>query len=115
MASFLWHFQNQQEYYEQTIVPLIEAHPGMVEFIGEIGDAEKGPFLGNAKALLFPIEWAEPFGLVMIEAMACGTPVLAKRVGSVPEVGRFFPSIFWLNIVKKYIIWLWLENINFTE
>src|SRR5437868_10622466 len=54
--------------------------------MGEIGDAEKAEFLGNAAALVFPIDWAEPFGLVMIEAMACGTPVIAWDCGSVPEV-----------------------------
>jgi glycosyltransferase involved in cell wall biosynthesis len=54
--------------------------------VGEIGDDQKDEFLGNAYALLFPIEWPEPFGLVLIEAMACGTPVIAYRRGSVPEV-----------------------------
>src|SRR6266850_3094865 len=58
----------------------------LVEFIGEIGEKEKAELLGNAYALLFPIDWVEPFGLVMIEAMACGTPVIAFRRGSVPEV-----------------------------
>lgn len=57
-----------------------------IEWIGEIGESEKAEFLGNARALLFPIQWPEPFGLAMAEAMACGTPVLATRCGSVPEV-----------------------------
>jgi len=57
-----------------------------VEFLGEVGEAEKQELLGNALALLFPIGWPEPFGLVMIEAMACGTPVLAWNCGSVPEI-----------------------------
>ena len=57
-----------------------------MEFIGEIDERRKPSFLGEARALLFPIDWPEPFGLVMIEAMACGTPVLAFRNGSVPEV-----------------------------
>jgi glycosyltransferase involved in cell wall biosynthesis len=71
-------------YFEQTIKPLLD-HP-LIEFIGEIGDDEKQDFLGNALALLFPIDWPEPFGLVMIEAMAVGTPVIAWRAGSVDEV-----------------------------
>ena len=74
-----------QDYWEQRIRPMIEQTP-RVEFIGEINDHEKAAFLGNARALLFPIDWPEPFGLVMIEAMACGTPVIAFRCGSVPEV-----------------------------
>src|SRR5207344_685373 len=57
-----------------------------VEYVGEIGEHEKTEFLGNALALLFPIDWPEPFGLAMIEAMACGTPVLAFRRGSVAEI-----------------------------
>ncbi|WP_374515544.1 glycosyltransferase family 4 protein [Brevundimonas sp.] len=72
-------------YWEAVIRPMIEAHPN-VEFVGEIGDHQKSAFLGGAEALLFPIDWPEPFGLVMIEAMACGTPVVAFRCGSVPEI-----------------------------
>jgi glycosyltransferase involved in cell wall biosynthesis len=72
------------EYFETVIKPLLD-HP-LIEFIGEIGDLEKSVFLGNAAGLLFPINWCEPFGLVMIEAMACGTPVIAYPLGSVPEV-----------------------------
>lgn len=71
-------------YFEQCIRPLLAA-PG-VEFIGEIADPDKDRFLGEALALLFPIDWPEPFGLAMVEAMACGTPVIAYRCGSVPEV-----------------------------
>lgn len=73
-----------QEYFEQRIRPMLD-HP-LVEFIGEVNDREKQELLGGARALLFPIDWPEPFGLVMIEAMACGTPVIAFRHGSVPEV-----------------------------
>jgi glycosyltransferase involved in cell wall biosynthesis len=72
------------EYYETQIAPLLDGPD--VEFVGEVGGRDKDDFLRNAAALLFPICWPEPFGLVMIEALACGTPVLALRQGSVPEV-----------------------------
>jgi glycosyltransferase involved in cell wall biosynthesis len=71
-------------YFESIVKPLL--NDSLVHFIGEIGDAQKSEFLGNARALLFPIRWPEPFGLVMIESMACGTPVIAWNCGSVPEV-----------------------------
>jgi glycosyltransferase involved in cell wall biosynthesis len=73
-----------QAYFESTIAPLLQ--DPLVEFIGEIGEASKGTFLGDAMALLFPIAWPEPFGLVLIEAMANGTPVIAFGHGSVPEI-----------------------------
>jgi glycosyltransferase involved in cell wall biosynthesis len=73
-----------EDYFRNDILPLID--DSGVEFIGEINEREKTKFLGEATALLFPVDWPEPFGLVMIEAMACGTPVLAFRCGSIPEV-----------------------------
>ncbi len=71
-------------YFEREIQPLL-GHP-LIEFVGEIGEEAKASFLGAALALVFPIDWPEPFGLVMIEALACGTPVIARRCGSVPEI-----------------------------
>src|SRR5438045_4722606 len=73
-----------QEYYDELLRPMID-HP-LVEYIGEIGDHEKSDFLSGAIGLPVPIDWPEPFGLVMIEAMACGTPVIAYNRGSVPEI-----------------------------
>lgn len=73
-----------REYFARTVEPLLKT-PG-VEYLGEVGDDEKNDLLGHACALLFPIDWPEPFGLVMIESLACGTPVVAYRCGAVPEV-----------------------------
>ena len=72
------------EYYREVIEPLLD-HP-LVEYVGEVSDAEKAALLGHALALLFPIHWPEPFGLVMVEALACGTPVVARPAGAVPEI-----------------------------
>ena len=73
-----------ESYFREVVQPMLSTEG--VDFIGEINERDKGPFLRDATALLFPICWPEPFGLVMIEAMACGTPVLAYRAGAVPEV-----------------------------
>jgi glycosyltransferase involved in cell wall biosynthesis len=73
-----------REYFESHIKPQLQQPH--VEYVGEIGEREKGEFLGHARALLFPIDWPEPFGLVMIEAMSCGTPCVAWHAGSVPEI-----------------------------
>ncbi|WP_367159282.1 glycosyltransferase family 4 protein [Kozakia baliensis] len=74
-----------EEYWQSYLKPLVDSAPN-IEFVGEINEQQKSDFLGHAQALLFPIDWPEPFGLVMIEAMACGTPVIAFKCGSVPEV-----------------------------
>ena len=76
--------RSESRYFKEHIRPFLD--DSHVEFIGEVDDAAKVDFLGNAAALLFPIDWPEPFGLVVIEAMACGTPVIAWRRGSVPEI-----------------------------
>jgi len=90
-----------EDYFRTNIVPLL-TQPG-VEFIGEINERQKARFLGNARGLLFPIDWPEPFGLVMIEAMACGTPVLAFNQGSVPEVVDNGVSGFIVNGVEEAV------------
>jgi glycosyltransferase involved in cell wall biosynthesis len=79
-------YPEERRYFDEALAPLITAAGTLVEFVGEIGDRGRDELLGNAAALLFPIEWPEPFGLVMIEALACGTPVIAWRRGSVPEI-----------------------------
>jgi glycosyltransferase involved in cell wall biosynthesis len=79
-------YDEDLSYFESVIQPLLHLHSSFVEFVGEVGGVAKDEFLGRARALLFPIDWPEPFGLVMIEAMACGTPVIAWNNGSVPEI-----------------------------
>jgi glycosyltransferase involved in cell wall biosynthesis len=76
--------ERDEAYFRKHIEPLFAQHD--VEYIGEIGERDKSAFLGNARALLFPIDWPEPFGLVLVEAMSCGTPCIAWRIGSIPEV-----------------------------
>lgn len=90
-----------QVYYEEQIAPLLD-HP-LIEFVGEIGEAQKAALLGNALALLFPIDWPEPFGMVMIEALANGTPVIAFGKGSVPEVIDHGESGYVVNSVEEAI------------
>ena len=90
-----------KDYFEARILPLLDA-PG-VHFIGEIAEAEKSDFLGGARALLFPISWPEPFGLVMIEAMACGTPVIAFNQGAVPEIVRHGVTGFIVKTVDQAV------------
>jgi glycosyltransferase involved in cell wall biosynthesis len=89
-------------YWEQQVFPMVDAHSN-VEFIGEIDEHEKARFLGEALALLFPIDWPEPFGLVMIEAMACGTPVVAFRRASVPEVVKDGVSGFIVDTIEEAV------------
>ena len=91
------------EYYHSQIKPLLDKHPSQIEFVGEVGGKTKDEFLGNARALLFPIAWQEPFGLVMIEALACGTPVIAFRRGSVPEVIASGTTGFIVNTVDEAV------------
>jgi glycosyltransferase involved in cell wall biosynthesis len=89
-----------ERYFRERIAPLLG---GPVEYIGELGEGEKPAFLGNASALLFPIDWPEPFGLAMIEAMACGTPVLAWRNGAVPEIVEHGVSGFIVDSIDQAV------------
>ncbi len=91
-----------QAYWEEKIEPMIKANP-LVDYIGEISEDQKARFLGEALALLFPIDWPEPFGLVMIEFMACGTPVIAFSAGSVPEVVEDGVSGFVVTSVEEAV------------
>jgi glycosyltransferase involved in cell wall biosynthesis len=79
-------YDEDRAYYQRSIEPLLRESKSFVEFVGEVGGGDKDELMGNAYALLFPIDWPEPFGLVMIESLACGTPVIAWKNGSVPEV-----------------------------
>jgi glycosyltransferase involved in cell wall biosynthesis len=88
-------------YFERVVAPLLD-HP-LIEFVGEIGDADKSAFLGGARALLFPIDWPEPFGLVMLEALACGTPIIARPCGSVPEIVRPGVNGFVASTVREMV------------
>lgn len=90
-----------KEYYEREIKHLL-SHP-LVEYIGEINEQQKQEFLGEAKALLFPIDWSEPFGIAMIESMACGTPVIAWNNGSVPEIIEDGKTGFIVNTIAEAI------------
>lgn len=90
-----------RDYFETVVKPML-LDPS-IEFIGEIGEQQKSEFLGNARALLFPIDWPEPFGLVMIEAMACGTPVIGFERGSVPEILENGVTGYVVNSVEEAI------------
>ncbi|MFP4440994.1 MAG: glycosyltransferase family 4 protein [Chloroflexaceae bacterium] len=94
--------QADRQYYESYLRPLIRDNP-QVELIGELNEHEKTEFLGKAYAVLFPIRWPEPFGLVMIESMACGTPVIATRFGSVPEVMEHGASGFIVDNIDEAV------------
>ena len=90
-----------EEYFKAKIRRLLD-HP-LIEYVGEIGEDQKCAFLGGATALLFPIDWPEPFGLVMIEAMACGTPVIAWNMGSVPEILEHDVTGFLVNSIDESV------------
>ncbi len=90
-----------KEYYESRVKPMLDCP--LVEFVGEISDREKSDFLGNAIASLFPIDWPEPFGINMIEAMACGTPTIAFPGGSVPEIITDGVSGFIVNSIEEAV------------
>jgi glycosyltransferase involved in cell wall biosynthesis len=90
-----------RKYYETQIKPLMKSK--YVDYIGEVSDGQKNELIGNAKALLFPIDWPEPFGLVMIESMACGTPVVAFDCGSVPEIIENGVTGFRVNTVDEAV------------
>jgi glycosyltransferase involved in cell wall biosynthesis len=90
-----------ERYFEKEIRHLLDQPH--VEYLNEVGESEKGPLLANAKALLFPIDWPEPFGMVLIEAMACGTPIIAYAHGSVPEIIEHGKNGFVVNSMDKAV------------
>jgi len=92
---------DERSYFEKEIKPLID--DVQIQYVGAVNDEQKNFYLGQAKALLFPIEWNEPFGMVMIEAMACGTPVIGFKKGSVPEVVTEGVTGFFTNDMEKMI------------
>jgi glycosyltransferase involved in cell wall biosynthesis len=93
--------RSDRAYFEREIRPLLD-DPG-IEFVGELGDDVKHDFLGRALCLLFPVDWPEPFGVVLIEALACGTPVVARSCGSVPEILRAGATGFIADTVEEFV------------
>jgi glycosyltransferase involved in cell wall biosynthesis len=96
-------YDEDRAYFQNTIAPLLHKYHSFVEFIGEVGGERKNEFLRGAAALLFPIDWSEPFGLVMIEALACGTPVIGWRNGSVPEIVEHSVTGFVVESIGKAV------------
>jgi glycosyltransferase involved in cell wall biosynthesis len=95
-------YPEERGYFQETLAPLIAGSP-LVTFMGEVGQDDRQALLAGAAAFLFPIEWPEPFGLVMIEALACGTPVVAWRRGSVPEVLRHGKTGFIVDTIDEAV------------
>jgi glycosyltransferase involved in cell wall biosynthesis len=96
-------FPGERDYFNKVVQPLLTAHASHVDYLGEVGGAQRDHLLAHARALVFPIDWAEPFGMVLIEAMACGTPVIAFRRGSVPEVVEEGVSGFIVDSVEEAV------------
>jgi glycosyltransferase involved in cell wall biosynthesis len=96
-------YDEDRAYYQNSIEPLLRESKSFVEFVGEVGGKDKDDLMGNAYALLFPIDWPEPFGLVMIESLACGTPVIAWNNGSIPEVIAHGETGFVVDTIKEAV------------
>ncbi len=96
-------YDEDRAYYQNSIEPLLRESKSFVEFVGEVGGKNKDELMGNAYALLFPIDWQEPFGLVMIESLACGTPVIAWNNGSVPEVLTHSETGFVVDSIERAV------------